>query len=61
MKANEDFTFLQRINRTKYNLQYIDFNVIVDVIRSGNLVLHDGEYGKYTLMQAIKHIRSVSE
>ena len=61
MKTNKDFTFLQRINYTKYNLGYIDFNEVVDIMRSGNLVLHDGECGKYTLMQAIRCIRSMSE
>ena len=61
MKTNKDFTFLQRINYTKYNLGYIDFNEVVDIMRSGNLVLHDGECGKYTLMQAIRCIRTMSE
>lgn len=32
MKKEGNFTFLQRINYTKYNLQYIDFNEIVEVM-----------------------------
>lgn len=61
MTTDNKFTFLKRINYTKYDLLYIDIKEVVDIIRSGNLVLYDSEYGKYTLMQAIKHIRSVSE
>lgn len=61
METNKDFTFLERINYTKYNLQYIDFNEVVDIIRSGNLSLYDREYGEYSLMQAIEYIRTVPE
>ena len=42
-------------------MQYIDFNEVVEVIRNGDLVLYDSEYGKYTLRQAIEHIRTVPE
>lgn len=61
MKEDKMFTLLQRINYTKYGLQYIDFNEVVEVIRNGDLVLYDSEYGKYTLRQAIEHIRTVPE
>lgn len=61
MGNNGMFTLLQRINYTKYNLQYIDFNEVVEVIRNGDLVLYDSEYGKYTLRQAIERIRTVPE
>lgn len=61
MRNDGIFTLLQRINYTKYNLQYIDFNEVVEVIRNGDLVLFDSEYGKYTLKEAIEHIRTVPE
>ena len=61
MGNNGIFTLLQRINYTKYGLQYIDFNEVVEVIRNGDLVLYDSEYGEYTLRQAIEHIRTVPE
>lgn len=61
MRNNGIFTLLQRINYTKYGLQYIDFNEVVEVIRNGDLVLCDSEYGKYTLRQAIERIRTVPE
>lgn len=61
MENNGIFTFLQRINYTKYNLQCIDFNEVIEVIRNGDLLLSDSEYGKYTLRQAIEHIRTVPE
>lgn len=61
MKQEKMFTLLQRINYTKYNLQYIDFNEVVEVIRNGDLVLYDSEYGNYPLRQAIERIRTVPE
>ena len=61
MGNNGIFTLLQRINYTKYNLQYIDFNEVVEVIRNGDLVLYDSEYGEYKLRQAIERIRTVPE
>lgn len=61
MGNNGIFTLLQRINYTKYGLQYIDFNEVVEVIRNGDWVLYDSEYGEYTLRQAIEHIRTVPE
>ena len=55
MGNNGIFTLLQRINYTKYGLQYIDFNEVVEVIRNGDLVLYDSEYGEYTLRQAAEN------
>lgn len=54
MGNNGIFTLLQRINYTKYGLQYIDFNEVVEVIRNGDLVLYDSEYGEYTLIWGIE-------
>lgn len=61
MRNNGIFTLLQRINYTKYNLQYIDFKDVVEIIRNGNFVLSDIECGKYTLKEAIEYIRTVPE
>ena len=41
MKKDKMFTLLQRINYTRYGLEYIDFNEVVEVIRNGDLVLYD--------------------
>lgn len=56
MKA---ITILERVNYTKSNMAYVTVEEIVNLIRTGNMVLHDNEFGDYTLRQAIEHIRSL--
>lgn len=56
MKA---ITILERVNFTKSNMAYLAVEEIVNLIRTGNMVLHDNEFGDYTLRQAIEHIRSL--
>lgn len=52
-------TSLERVNYTKSNMAYVTVEEIVNLIRTGNIVLHDNEFGDYTLRQAIEHIRSL--
>ncbi|MBM6673880.1 BT4734/BF3469 family protein [Marseilla massiliensis] len=52
-------TSLERVNYTKSNMAYVTVEEIVNLIRTGNMVLHDNEFGNYTLRQAIGHIRSL--
>lgn len=52
-------TILERVNYTKSNMAYVTVEEIVNLIRTGNMVLHDNEFGDYTLKQAIEHIRSL--
>ena len=54
-------TFTKKIYWTKYNLTYPELSDVIQAIRTGNIKLHDNEYGRYTLQQAIKKIRSVDE
>lgn len=53
------FTFVQKVNWVKYNLTYLELKDVIQAIRTGNVRLHDKEYGYYTLQQAIAKIRSV--
>lgn len=52
-------TSLERVNYTKSNMAYVTVEEIVNLIRTGNMVLHDNEFGNYTLRQVIGHIRSL--
>lgn len=60
MVKNMKTTLTEKINWTKYNLAYPELNDIIQMIRTGNMQLHDNEFGNYTLKQAIEHIRSVA-
>ena len=53
-------TLTEKINWTKYNLAYLKLGDIIEMIRTGNMQLHDNEFDSYTLKQAIEHIRSVA-
>ena len=53
-------TLTEKINWTKYNLAYLKPGDIIEMIRTGNMQLHDNEFDSYTLKQAIEHIRSVA-
>jgi len=53
-------TLTEKINWTKYNLTYPGLGDIIQMIRTGNMPLHDNEFNNYTLKQAIEHIRSVA-
>lgn len=53
-------TLTEKINWTKYNLVYPELGDIIQMIRTGNMQLHDNEFDGYTLKQAIEHIRSVA-
>ena len=54
-------TLAHRINHTRYNLSYPTLSRVTGMIRDGNMVLCDSQYGKYTLAQAIEHIRKQPE
>ena len=54
-------TLAHRINHTRYNLSYPTLSQVTGMIRDGNMVLCDSQYGKYTLAQAIEHIRKQPE
>ena len=54
-------TLAHRINHTRYNLSYPTLSQVTGMIRDGNIVLWDSQYGKYTLAQAIEHIRKQPE
>lgn len=56
----EIITLSERINHTKYNLVYPTLNDVVQNIRDGNMILHDKEFGRYSLRQAIEYIRGVN-
>lgn len=59
-------TYLERINHTKYGLKTKSkyglktksLDEIICTIRNGNLILHDNEYGDYTLKHIIDFFRS---
>lgn len=53
-------TLTEKINWTKYNLIYPGLGDIIEMIRTGDMQLHDNEFDGYTLKQAIEHIRSVA-
>ena len=53
-------TLTEKINWTKYNLTYPGLGDIIQMIRTGDMQLHDNEFGDYTLQQAIAKIRSVA-
>lgn len=53
-------TLTEKIYWTKYNLVYPELGDIIQMIRTGNMQLHDNEFNGYTLKQAIEHIRSVA-
>lgn len=46
-------TLTEKINWTKYNLTYPGLGDIIQMIRTGDMQLHDNEFGDYTLQQAI--------
>lgn len=52
-------TLTQRINYTKFNLGYAMVDDVVKIIREGNILMNDYEYGQYTLKQAVEYIRSL--
>lgn len=53
-------TLTQRINYTKFNLGYATVDDVVKIIREGNILTNDYEYGQYTLRQAVGYIRSLA-
>lgn len=53
-------TLTEKIYWTKYNLVYPELGDIIQMIRTGNIQLHDNEFNGYTLKRAIEHIRSVA-
>ena len=53
-------TLTEKIYWTKYNLVYPELGDIIQMIRTGNMKLHDNEFNGYTLKRAIEHIRSVA-
>ncbi len=53
-------TLTEKINWTKYNLAYPELGGIIQMIRTGDMQLHDNELGDYTLQWAIAIIRSVA-
>ena len=53
-------TLTEKIYWTKYNLAYPELNDIIQMIRTGNMQLHDNKLGDYTLQWAIAKIRSVA-
>lgn len=57
----KQITLLGRINQTKYNLAYPTLNEVLGIIKSGELVLEDAEFGKYRLKDAIDYIRKQPE
>ena len=60
MVKNMKTTLTEKINWTKYNLAYPELGDVIQMIRTGDMQLHDNEFGDYTLKQAIEHIRSVA-
>lgn len=42
-------------------MKYIDLLSIIAIIRSGDMVLHDYEMGKYTLKEAVEYIKKAPE
>ncbi len=58
-KSMTKISLLQRINHTKSNLCYATVDDVVKIIREGNVLMNDNEFGDYTLRQAIEHIRSL--
>ena len=60
MVKNMKTTLTEKINWTKYNLTYPGLGDIIQMIRTGDMQLHDNEFRDYTLKQAIEHIRSVA-
>ena len=60
MVRNMKVTLTEKINWTKYNLTYPGLDDIIQMIRTGDMQLHDNEFGDYTLQQAIAKIRSVA-
>lgn len=55
----KEVTLTQRINYTTFNLGYATVDDVVKIIREGNILMNDYEYGQYTLKQAIEKIRSL--
>lgn len=54
-------TLAGRINHTRYNLSYPTLSRVTNLIRDGDMILYDSQYGQYTLAQAIEHIRKQPE
>ena len=55
----KEISLLQRINYTKFNLGYATVDDVVKIIREGEILMNDYEYGQYTLRQAVEYIRSL--
>ena len=58
-KNMNEVTLTQRINYTKFNLGYATVDDVVKIIREGNILMNDYEYGQYTLKQAVGYIRNL--
>lgn len=54
-------TVAERICHTKDKLKYLTLAEIVEIIRNGNIMLHDDNYGDYSLKQAIEAIRKMTD
>lgn len=54
-------TILRRINVTKNELSYPTLDEVIDIIRSGELVLFDQQYGYYRLKDAVGFIRKMPD
>ena len=49
MVRNMKVTLTEKINWTKYNLTYPGLGDIIQMIRTGDMQLHDNEFDGYTL------------
>lgn len=54
----KNITFVKRVNFTKFGLVEKTVDEIIEIIRSGNLKLHDSEYGEYNLKAITYAIRN---
>ena len=48
MVKNMKTTLTEKINWTKYNLAYPELGDVIQMIRTGDMQLHDNEFGDYT-------------
>ena len=53
-----EMSIANRINYTKQNLSSLNIGDVIEIIRGGKKLLHDYEWGEYTLCDAIEVIRS---
>lgn len=53
-------TVIQRINFTKSNMAYVPVEKVIDIMRKGDIILHDNEFRDYTLKEAIEFIWSLN-